>query len=516
MPKINPNTFENAELLEHIQQRANYTFTSAECLAQAFIHSSYAAEHPEQGGDNQRLEFLGDAVLQIILSDLLYRHFPDQQEGILTRLRSLLANEQANESYTRKLGLDAALRLGRGESLNGGRENPSILGDLFEAFLGALYLDGGMEPATRLVHQLLPNLDDCIIKLKYEENPKGALQQLCQARWHQNACYRIVDQTGPVHAPTYQVRVSVCGRVLAYGAGHSHKEAERQAALRALYALEEKEAAPPEAPAPEAATTKPAKTMTSSSKLILGLDFDGVICDSASETAAAAYRAAHTLWPDQFPGTHIPAELTEAFRQARPYLETGFQAIPMLKKLVEGCAPNDFAHNFSEHIQEVMERSRLDKPTLVKLFGQTRDQWLQEDPHGWLASHGIYPGTVDALKTALQKHVVYILTTKQERFVSAILAEHGVDFPAEAIYGLDRKLSKETVLATLCGTRKTNVHFVEDRLETLERVRQIPALNRVKLHYADWGYGLPDDLKRIAADTRIHHLTLPDFCELLA
>lgn len=526
MPKINLNASETAAAVREVQAAAHHVFTRPELLEEALTHPSYTAEHPEAGRDNQRLEFLGDAVLQIILSDHLFRELPDQQEGVLTRLRSLLANEQANEGYTRALGLHRLLRLGRGEALGGGRDNPSILGDLFEAFLGALYLDGGIEPARGLVLGLLPDLGACLEKLRFDENPKGALQKLCQTSFRQNVTYEILSQTGPVHAPAYEVQVRLGERILARGSGHSHKEAERAAAAQALRLLSAElgETTTPQ-PQPATAQTTPTPTPTPTPKtklkpmttrrLILALDFDGVICDSASETAAAAYRAAHTLWPDQFPGADIPEGLVQAFRQARPFLETGFQAIPMLKCLADGLPPQGFADGLQAHIQPVMDAAGLDRPALVRLFGDTRDQWMREDLKGWLASHGTYPGTIDALREALGRHAVYILTTKQERFVEAILAENGVQFPAGVIYGLDRKLSKDTVLATLCGTRNTNVHFVEDRLETLERVRQNDALARVKLHYADWGYGLPGDLDRIRGDRRIAHLTLDGFRQLL-
>ena len=519
MPKINLNASETAAALREVQAAAHHVFTRPELLEEAFTHPSYLAEHPEAGRDNQRLEFLGDAVLQIILSDHLFQALPDQQEGVLTRLRSLLANEQANEGYTRALGLHRLLRLGRGEALGGGRDNPSILGDLFEAFLGALYLDGGIAPARDLVLGLLPDLGDCLGKLRFDENPKGALQKLCQTAFRQNVSYEVLSQTGPVHAPAYEVQVRLGERILAKGSGHSHKEAERTAAAQALRILSTElgETTPPPATATKADQPKPKpkpKPMTTK-RLILALDFDGVICDSASETAASAYRAARTLWPDQFTDADIPAPLVQAFRQARPFLETGFQAIPMLKCLADGLPPEGFADGLQDRIQPVMDAAGLDRAALVSLFGQTRDQWMKEDLKGWLASHGTYPGTIDALREALRRHAVYILTTKQERFVEAILAENGVEFPAGAIYGLDRKLSKDTVLATLCGTRNTNVHFVEDRLETLERVRQNDALARVKLHYADWGYGLPGDLERLRGDRRIAHLTLDGFRQLL-
>ena len=149
-------------------------------------------------------------------------------------------------------------------------------------------------------------------------------------------------------------------------------------------------------------------------------------------------------------------------------------------------------------------------------FGSVRDAWIQSDLDSWLAPQNPYPNTIESLKSALQKHRVLILTTKQERFVKAWLGHFNVDFPQEDIIGLDRKTPKEETLAELVKANKKNIHFVEDRLKTLQRVAAIPSLKRVNLHYADWGYGTPAELHEVKSLPRIDTITLSDFYDLLS
>lgn len=529
MTEINANQQEFPSIIQQIQDNADYKFKNPNLLDEALTHPSFASEHPDLNYHNQRLEFLGDAVLQIILTDYLYKKLPNEQEGVLTRIRSYLANEDANTGYTLAIGLDHALKLGKGEDRTGGRQRTSILGDVFEAFLGAIYLDGGIQPATHLVMKLLPNLETCRRKLAYEENPKGSLQKLCLKRFKQNVQYQIVQQSGPSHAPSYIAEVSVNGKTLGSGTGRSHKDAERLAAIQALLLLldeqDNTDISPQDMPKPspenQSDTMNPAfkpivvPAKTPQKKRILALDFDGVICDSATETGASAWKVARTIWPELFPQPTITDTMSEAFVKARPFLETGYQSIPMMKLLAMGHQPDFFKTDYLAKIMDVMDQDHLTKNDLVKRFGDTRDEWIKSDFQGWLAIHGVYEGTIDALKYALENHKVLILTTKQERFVKAILLHYGVDFPDGALYGLDRKISKDTVLATLVGAKKTNIHFVEDRFETLQRIKVNKALTRVKLHYANWGYGTPDDEINAQKDSRINMINLQQFIELL-
>jgi len=234
MKIFNPKASEMPEVLSAIESESGYIFQDSSLLMLALTHSSYAAEQPPPCPCNQRLEFLGDAILQLILSDFLYAGLPDAQEGILTRTRSLLAKGESNAKYALRLGLDQALLLGNGENLTGGRQRESILGDLFEAFLGAVYLDGGLEPARSVCLKLFPSPQACLELLGLEENPKGMLLEHCQSTQQTKPEYVCLSTEGPVHQPTYEVKVTVNDKEIARGSGKSRKAAECDAAKKAM------------------------------------------------------------------------------------------------------------------------------------------------------------------------------------------------------------------------------------------------------------------------------------------
>ncbi|HQL86672.1 MAG TPA: HAD family hydrolase [Lentisphaeria bacterium] len=251
-------------------------------------------------------------------------------------------------------------------------------------------------------------------------------------------------------------------------------------------------------------------------KAFFALDFDGVICDSAAETGASAWKAAERFWPGRFPSP-APTKYIQAFRAARPYLETGYQAIPFIKMLRDGLPPQALATGLDERINAVFAEIGQDKTSMVQAFGDTRDQWIKANLDDWISWHDIYPGVLEALQKVLAggQHL-RILTTKQERFVSAILSAHGVNFPADYIWGLERQESKEDQLARLLANGDNDVYFIEDRLETLRRVEARDDLRAVRLYYADWGYGTPGHLAAANADDRITVLSLGDFPRFLA
>ncbi len=487
---------ENA--LKKVQDTAGHHFADKGLLMQALTHPSFVAECIETKGDNQRLEFLGDAVLELILTSYLFEKMPDAQEGLLTRMRSFMANEEATAKYARNLGLDKVLQLGKGECLSNGRERASLLGDAFESFLGAVYLDGGYDAANSICLPMLPDLEYVADMLVLEENPKGTLQSLTQGNNLGRPSYEVISVQGPVHKPLYEIRVLLHGKELGRGSGPSSKQAEREAAKSAYYKLKKE--------------LDGNDFSESATGLILALDFDGVICDSVRETAISGWKAAHTIWPDEFPEP-LPTEADiAAFRKVRPYLETGFHSILLNKMLKEGVPFAEFQNNLQPHFNRIMEESKMDKAALIAIFGSIRDNWIKEDQNGWLASNGIYPGVAEALKTVLSTDCkVLIMTTKQERFVNAQLQYFGVDFPIENIWGLDRKRKKEELLAEQLKQHPTAIHFVEDRLETLLRVEADPALENVQLHYADWGYGTPEQLSVAANDPHIELLSLEKF-----
>lgn len=218
-----------------LEERLGYTFQDITLLQKALTHSSYANEHKEEGlSSNERLEFLGDSVLGMVVADHLYRANPDLPEGELTRIRAALVCENALFEVAQTLELGEHLLLGRGECVAGGRRRPSIMADAVEAILAAVYLDGGIGSARRVIVQMVIN--DVRGKIENHDH-KTALQELVQRKSGQALSYRLLDASGPDHAKTFRVEVILNGKPAGTGAGHSKKEAEQNAAKAALEAL---------------------------------------------------------------------------------------------------------------------------------------------------------------------------------------------------------------------------------------------------------------------------------------
>lgn len=229
----------NDPSLDALQQRLSYRFQDRSLLERAVTHSSLLQAHPEVGESNQRLEFLGDAVLQLVLTEALFRMFPEEREGPLSRRRAALANGAFLAELARDLGLDACLRLAASEEATGGRTRPSSLEDAFEALVGALYLDSDLPTARRIVLTLYGDLGPRLAVLGQGDNPKGRLQELMQPEHGNDAiCYQVIGIQGEDHAREYEVAVYVLDRQLGTGRGRSKKLAEEAAARAALATLE--------------------------------------------------------------------------------------------------------------------------------------------------------------------------------------------------------------------------------------------------------------------------------------
>jgi ribonuclease III len=222
-----------------LAQALGYAFRDPGLLARALVHRSAPNERPAAFPEsNERLEFLGDAVLDLVVADALYRRFPDATEGALTRFKAALVSELALADVARDLGLGKYLVLGRGEEETGGRDKPSILSDALEAVLGAAYLDGGMPEAEALVMRLFgPGLAVVDQTGAPRGDYKTALQEWTQARGLGLPAYRLEAADGPDHARRYTVIVALGGKPLASGQGPSKREAERLAARGALAEL---------------------------------------------------------------------------------------------------------------------------------------------------------------------------------------------------------------------------------------------------------------------------------------
>ena len=219
--------------LSSLEEALGYRFRSRALLVHALTHSSYANEHKKEGAEhNERLEFLGDAILEMCSSDYLYHRYPEKNEGELSKLRASLVCEPTLALCARDFNLMPYLRLGKGEDMAGGRSRDSIVSDAVESVIAAIYLDGGYEPARQFILEHI--LNDIDSKKLYVDS-KSLLQEKAQAAG-QTVMYRVIDEKGPDHDKWFTVEVLVGGTICAAGDGHTKKSAEQNAAFRALRA----------------------------------------------------------------------------------------------------------------------------------------------------------------------------------------------------------------------------------------------------------------------------------------
>lgn len=225
--------------MQTLEEKLGYHFHNIALLEHALTHSSFANEHRSLGIDNnERLEFLGDSVLGMVVADYLYRNFSDLPEGDLTRLRAALVCEGNLYIVATKLDLGSYLKLGKGEELGGGRNRPSILADAVESVLAAVYLDGGISCARRLIqHFILDHIDRVH---EVSKDNKTALQEIVQRKSGQVLTYELIDEQGPNHAKVFRMEVQLNGTGIGIGEGRSKKEAEQAAAAAAIQALQNK------------------------------------------------------------------------------------------------------------------------------------------------------------------------------------------------------------------------------------------------------------------------------------
>lgn len=225
------------EHLSELQERMGYTFQKPDTLRHALMHSSYT---PGDGVDNERMEFLGDAVLELCVSEELFFRFPNMREGQMTKNRASIVCEAALFQAAQTIRLGDYILLGKGEAASGGREKPSILSDAFEAVICAVFLDGGLDPARTFIHRfVLPQLD--LSGKAFEKDHKTRLQELIHARTHgKQVGYVLVREEGPDHRKTFTMQAVLDGEVLGEGTGGSKQSAGQAAAKAALARLETK------------------------------------------------------------------------------------------------------------------------------------------------------------------------------------------------------------------------------------------------------------------------------------
>ncbi len=224
---------ENWEVPERLEKNIGYKFKNGRLLQTALTHSSYANEMKDRAECNERQEFLGDAVLSIVVSDYIFANYKHLPEGELTKLRASLVCEKSLCQFSREMELGDYLMLGHGEELMGGRERPSILADAFEALLAAIYLDGGIEPARKHVMRFVKPALDGLEEVPFKDY-KTALQEIIQQNPEERLYYALAQESGPDHDKRFVVEVRLNSNVIGRGEGRSKKVAEQAAAREAL------------------------------------------------------------------------------------------------------------------------------------------------------------------------------------------------------------------------------------------------------------------------------------------
>ena len=225
--------------IKEFQQEIGYEFKDESLLKQALTHSSYANEkHMKRLSDDERLEFLGDAILEAVSSEFLFLNYKELPEGDLTRLRASMVCEPTLAFCTKDIELGQYVFLGKGEDLTGGRQRKSVLSDAMEAVIGAIFLDGGFDEAKRFILTYI--MTDIEHKRMFYDS-KTILQEVCQGQFNQNVSYELLSESGPDHAKTFTVQVLVGNEVLGVGTGNTKKSAEQEAAYHGLIRLKKED-----------------------------------------------------------------------------------------------------------------------------------------------------------------------------------------------------------------------------------------------------------------------------------
>ena len=235
--EISPGSSQLEESPQDFARRIGLTFTNMGLLTRALTHRSYFNEHKDAIEDNERLEFLGDAVLDFMVGAWLYHRFPEMAEGQLTRLRAALVGNEQLAEFAIRINLGAAMRLGHGEAENGGRERLPLLGSTFEALIGAVYLDQEISQVWKFMDPILEITVRTIIASQVEHHPKSILQEWSQSKGFGTPAYRLVGDSGPDHDKYFEVEVSIDGVNYGRGKGHSKQAATKDAAKHALEKL---------------------------------------------------------------------------------------------------------------------------------------------------------------------------------------------------------------------------------------------------------------------------------------
>ena len=252
--------------------------------------------------------------------------------------------------------------------------------------------------------------------------------------------------------------------------------------------------------------------MSFQSPNLLALDFDGVICDGLIEYFASTKKAYRAIWSEE-----VADSFADSFYRLRPVIETGWEMPILLRALVLGKSEADIIDNFPSIARQIVESEGLEKQAVVNQLDGVRDDWIKNNLDDWLALQRFYPGVIEQLKRIIHFDIeLYIITTKEGRFVKQLLQQQNLDFPTDKIFGKETKRPKYETLRILQDRHQKpgmelNITFVEDRLKALQQVAQQKDLNFVRLFLADWGYNLASDRQIATEDKRIKLLSLERF-----
>ena len=253
--------------------------------------------------------------------------------------------------------------------------------------------------------------------------------------------------------------------------------------------------------------------MTANSPTILALDFDGVVCDGLIEYFEVAWRTYCQIWSPI--NDTPPDDLALRFYRLRPVIETGWEMPVLIKALIEGFNDDQILQSWTTITPQILAADNLEAKAVSTKLDHLRDEWIQTDLNGWLSLHRFYPGVIERLKISLESEVqLYIVTTKEGRFVQQLLQKEGVNLPPENIFGKEVKRPKYETLRELiekANTQNVSLWFVEDRLKTLQLVQQQSDLNHVQLFLADWGYNTQPEREAGKNDPRIQLISLSHF-----
>ena len=253
--------------------------------------------------------------------------------------------------------------------------------------------------------------------------------------------------------------------------------------------------------------------MSANTPAILALDFDGVVCDGLIEYFQTAWRTYCEIWSPSHPTP--PEDLAPRFYKLRPVIETGWEMPVLIRALQLGVDEADIWHNWVAIATQLLQQADLTAADIGKKLDRVRDEWISTDLDDWLSLHRFYPGVVEKLQSLINSSVPpVIITTKEGRFVSQLLQQHGVDLSEKAIFGKECKQPKHQIIRELIGVTSKiplSLWFVEDRLKTLQLVQQQADLESVRLYLADWGYNTASERETADHHKRIRLLSLSQF-----